>query len=421
MNPQAMHPDWSLDRSQLEQLQLEKLNQLFEQILPANPFYREKLGTKNLQLSSLAELATLPLTTKDQLVEASDHQRSTFPAEEYVRYHQTSGTRGRPMAVCDTAEDWRWWMRVWDHVLTAAEIGPQSRAMLAFSFGPFIGFWSAFDALVARQAQAIPGGGMSSAARLELIQRTEADALFCTPSYALRLAEVGNELGIDVASLPIQTLVVAGEPGGSLPATRTRIEHVWGARVIDHSGATEIGPWGFGDDLWCDLPGLRIVESEFVAEFLALDSEEVARPGQLARLVLTPLGRIGMPVVRYLTGDLVRYELTEDGPCRFVRLVGGIVGREDDMLLVRGVNIFPSSIEQVLSGFSEVVEHRLLVTKQREMNELVVEVEDRLNEPQRIANELQLRLGLSIEVRCLEVGSLPRTEGGKSRRVEWRE
>lgn len=411
------HPDWSFDRAAIEALQLEKLNRLFEQIVPANPFYREKLGDEAPRFLRLSELADLPLTTKEELVAAGDEARRTFSAERYVRFHQTSGTRGAPMAVCDTAEDWAWWIDAWGHVLDAAGLEPGRRAMLAFSFGPFIGFWSAFDALVARGVQAIPGGGMASAARLDMIQRTGADALFCTPSYALRLAEVARERGFDTAGSTVRTVVVAGEPGGSLPATRERIESVWGARVVDHSGATEVGPWGFGDDHLSDPPGLRVIETEFVAEFLAMDQDKPVAEGELARLVLTPLGRVGSPVVRYETGDLVRAEWPTEGPCRFVRLVGGVVGRTDDMLVVRGVNVFPSSIEEVLRGFPEVDEHRLVIRKRGAMDELVVEVEDRRDDPARLAEELRLRLGLSVEVRTVEAGTLPRSEGGKARRV----
>ena len=152
----------------------------------------------------------------------------------------------RPLKVQDTADDWAAWLETWQHVLDAAEISPGSIAMLAFSFGPFIGFWSAFDALVARGVQAVPGGGLSSTGRLELIRRTEATSLFCTPSYALHLAEVAQGQGIDLHSLPIEKIVVAGEPGGSIPAVRERIENAWQARVVDHAGASEVGPLGHG-------------------------------------------------------------------------------------------------------------------------------------------------------------------------------
>lgn len=409
--------EWSLDRAALQSLQIERLNALLKEVVPASNLYKQKYGTEVPQLQSIEELASLPTTNKHELVAAAAaDQWLTRPAEDFVRFHQTSGTRGTPMAVPDTADDWKWWMRAWSHTLAAAELGPSDRALLAFSFGPFVGFWSAFDALVQRGVQAIPGGGLTSAGRIDLIERTGANVLFCTPSYALHLAAEGTRAGAEVPDLPIGTVVVAGEPGGSLPATRARIEKAWNARVVDHAGATEIGPWGFGDDLWNNPPGLRVVESEFLAEFFSVDTGGPARSGELAHLVLTNLGRRGAPVIRYETGDLVRPEWPTDGPCQFVRLVGGVVGRADDMLVVRGVNVFPSSIEEVMRSHATIEEWRTIVTRQGEMDDLLIEIEDRANNPEKISHELRLRLGLRIEVRTVPLGTLPRSEL-KSRRL----
>jgi phenylacetate-CoA ligase len=394
-----------------------RLGELLHAVIPASGLYREKFGPVPPRLERITDLASLPTTDKDELVAAAAAgEWLTKPRSEYVRFHQTSGTRGAPMAAPDTADDWRWWMRAWRHTLDAAQIAAGDRAMLAFSFGPFVGFWSAFDALVQRGAQAIPGGGMTSASRLELIERAGANRLFCTPSYALHLVDEGAKRGVDVAALPIETVVVAGEPGGSLPATRERIAAAWGARVVDHAGATEVGPWGFGDDLWSDPPGLRVIESEFIAEFLAVGTDQPALAGELAELVLTNLGRVGAPVIRYRTGDLVRPEWPSRGPCRFVRLPGGVIGRADDMLVVRGVNVFPSSIEEVMRRLSGASEWRLIAEPRGSMVELVVEVEGPAAITQQVADAIQLRLGLRVEVRAVDAGSLPRSEH-KSRRL----
>lgn len=409
-------PTWSLSRKELESQQLERLQALLASVVPASAFYRKKLDGSVPELRSPDELKQLPTTTKEELVAAAAAgEWLTLPSDSYVRFHQTSGTRGKPMVVPDTAADWAWWKATWRHTLRAAEIDAGDRALLAFSFGPFVGFWSAFDALIDHGVQAIPAGGMSSTARLALITRSQANRLFCTPSYALHLATAGREAGVDIAALPIETVVVAGEPGGSLPATRQRIAEAWGARVVDHAGATEIGPWGFGDDLWNDPPGLRVVESEFLAEFLSVEHGGDAQPGELAELVLTNLGRYGAPTIRYRTGDLVRPEWPTEGPCRFVRLPGGVVGRADDMLVVRGVNVFPSSIEEVMRGVEGVEEWRSTVTRRGEMDELVLEVEDRADDPHRLVEALRERLGLRVTIENVELGSLPRSEH-KSRR-----
>jgi phenylacetate-CoA ligase len=147
----------------------------------------------------------------------------TWPVEKYVRFHQTSGTQGRPMPVLDTAEDWEWWLQTWQYVLDAAEITPDDRVLFPFSFGPFIGFWSAFEACLARGCLVIPSGGMKTLARLELIRTSRATAFFCTPSYTMRMAEVAFDNQIDPTALQVRRIIVSGEPGGSLPDVQKRI------------------------------------------------------------------------------------------------------------------------------------------------------------------------------------------------------
>jgi phenylacetate-CoA ligase len=410
-----------LDRTALVEHQLARLNQLLARLLPANDFYAHKFAGLALPLNSLEELYALPLTDKEELVvdRSSDAAPAnlTWPLSRYARYHQTSGTHGRPLAVYDTAEDWQWWIECWQYVLDAAEVTAADRALLAFSFGPFIGFWSAHDALAARGALVIPSGGMSSRARLDLIDRTGATALFCTPTYALHLAEAAQECNFDLARSTIEKIIVAGEPGGSQESTRRRIEAAWQARVFDHAGASEVGPWGYPAD---NATGVHVLESEFIAEFHALGAERPAAPGELSRLVLTSLGRTGMPAIRYRTGDLVRPRWLEEGSNRFVLLEGGVLGRADDMMIVRGVNVFPSAVAQILHGFPEVVEYRMTARKRGAMDELTVEVEDRLEDARRIAEELYLRLGLRIEVQLAAPLSLPRFEGKGRRFVDER-
>jgi phenylacetate-CoA ligase len=241
--------------------------------------------------------------------------------------------------------------------------------------------------------------------------------VFCTPSYALHMAEVGAEHQIDVGELPIRTLVLAGEAGGSVPATRARIEAAWQAKVLDHSGASEVGPWGYGDDRGA---GLYINEHDFIAEFLSVETGGPASEGELSELVLTNLGRTGCPIVRYRTGDLVRPSWQHGGDNRFVFLPGGVLSRADDMLVIRGVNVFPSSVEQILRSFPELIEYRMTAHKVGEMDHLMVEIEDRLNAPERVATELRLRLGLKVEVQTVPLGSLPRVDGKGKRFVDER-
>ncbi|MBI3839702.1 MAG: phenylacetate--CoA ligase family protein [Planctomycetia bacterium] len=419
----------ALDGKALAKHQLSRLNRLLKAILPKNRFYAEKLtqiSPARLQapggpLSSLDELTALPFTFKDELI-SSRHSGDlaanlTFPLSHYTRFHQTSGTRGRPLVVLDTPQDWAWWMDCWKFVLDAAGIEPGDRVFMAFSFGPFVGFWSAFDAACARGCLVVPGGGMGTLSRLALLRTSKATAIFCTPSYALHLAEVGTEHQIDVGELQVRRLILAGEPGGSVRAIRSRIEQTWKAQVLDHSGATEVGPWGYGD---AQGQGLFVNENDFIAEFLSVETGTAAAEGELSELVITNLGRVGSPIIRYRTGDLVRPSWQHAGENRFVFLEGGVLSRADDMMIVRGVNIFPSSIEQILRSFPELVEYRLIARKAGEMDQLVVEIEDRLNDPARVATELRLRLGLKVEVRSVPLGSLPRAEGKGKRFVDER-
>ena len=405
-------------RTALASYKLERLRGLLREMLPHNAFYAAKLARVGVdRLASLDELADWPFTFKEELVEAAGQGglpgNLTWPAGRYVRFHQTSGTHGRPLPVFDTADDWAWWMECWQVILDRGSVASGDRVLVASSFGPYAGFWSGFDAAVARGALAIPTGGMTSLGRLQLARSLGATVLVATPSYALHLAEVAEEHKIDLAATPVRLVIVAGEPGGSIPATRARIADRWGAEVLDHAGATEVGPWGVGD---LHGGGLDVIETCFHPEFLALDSGRPALPGELAELVLTTLGRSGAPVIRYRTGDVVRPTSAAAGDRPWVRLEGGILGRTDDMLVVRGVNIFPGAIEDIVRSFPEVIEHRLIVEPRGSLDELRLEIEDRLELPGRVADELRLRLGLRVEVAAVPLGSLPRFEG-KGRRL----
>jgi phenylacetate-CoA ligase len=409
-----------LDPQALQQLQVRRLNGLLRRILPENRFYAEKLRGCPAAVDQIQQMQDWPLTQKHELQPAADGEPAkylTYSAEKYVHYHRTSGTHGHPLVILDTAADWQWWIDTWQFVLDAAEVTRNDRAAMAFSFGPFIGFWTAHDALIQRGALVIACGGMSSLARLRLICQERVTVVCCTPSYALHLAALAADEGIDLASAAVRVLIVAGEPGGSVPAIRQRIESTWHARVIDHAGATEVGPWGYADS---GRQGLHVVESEFIAEFLSLTDQQPVADGELSELVLTSLGRSGAPLIRYRTGDLVRADHRGAGDNRFVFLPGGVLGRVDDMLIVRGVNVYPSAIEAILREFPEVDEFRLTASKNGEMDTVAVEVEDALESPQRIVRQLQLRLGLQVDVQSVPQGSLPRFELKGNRFIDLR-
>ena len=336
----------------------------------------------------------------------------TYPLERYVRVHQTSGTSGAPLRWLDTQESWDWWARCWGFVLRGRRRRPDDRVFFPFSFGLFIGFWAGFEGARALGALAIPGGGQDSPTRLASIESLGATVLVCTPSYALHLSRWRASAGSTLTRLPVRTTVHAGEPGAGIPAVRARIEAGWGARAFDHAGMTEMGAYGYE----CEAQaGLHVNESEFIAEVIDPATGAASREGEL---VLTNLGRLGSPLIRYRTGDRVRLA---DGPCAcgrtFARLEGGILGRLDDMLIVRGVNVFPSAIEGIVRRFP-VEEFRIEVFRAGELDEvrLLLEVEDGATGARRVQEALRAGLGIRLDVAPVAAGSLPRFEL-KARRV----
>jgi phenylacetate-CoA ligase len=334
---------------------------------------------------------------------------ATYEPARYVAYHQTSGTTGRPLVVLDTAQSWDWWLRCWLEVYRAAGVTAADRVFFAFSFGPFIGFWSAFEAARRLGALAVPAGGLDTRGRFSLMRTAGATVLLCTPTYALRLLEAAEAEGVDAPALGIRRTIHAGEPGASIPSVRARIEQGFGALCFDHAGATEVGAFAFA----CEArDGLHVNEAEFIAEIV--DGE--GRPADEGELVLTNLGRAGWPVIRYRTGDRVRRG--EEGcPCgrAFLKLPGGILGRADDLMIVRGVNVYPSSVEAIVRELG-AMEFRLVRTRVEAMEELTVEVEGEPALADLLASRLRERLGLRLPTRAVPAGSLPRFEL-KARRI----
>ena len=415
----------SPDRTQLEQLQLRKLRSLLAAMLPANPFYARKLAACDSEAAtaSLESYSRLiPLTTrhelvKDRLATPPYGTNLTFPPESYVRCHQTSGTTTVPMRWLDTAESWSHIVNNWVEILGAAGVTRRDRFFFAFSFGPFLGFWSALDAVQRLGCFSFPGGSMSSVARLQAILDNGITALCCTPTYAQHLGELAHEKKMDMSRSRVRLLVVAGEGGGSIPATRARLQRFWpGATVFDHHGMTEVGPVTYQ----CPArPGvLHVLESAYLPEVLAPQQNAAVRAGETGELVLTTLDRIGSPVLRYRTGDLVKPRQRSVCACgrHDLALEGGILGRSDDMVVVRGVNVYPSLLEEIVRGFPEVAEYRVELDCRQAMPELSVQAEavrdypDSASLQSRLEQTLQTTLHLRVPVRLLPVGSLPRFE-----------
>jgi phenylacetate-CoA ligase len=411
------------DRRQLREHQESRLRSVLTCLLPNNRFYAEKFAGVDL---ANAKLADLPFTSKAELL--ADQERYppygrvlSFPLERYSRLCQTSGTTtGRPLCWLDTPDSWNAMLGCWEQMFQLIGMRKDERLFFPFSFGPFLGFWTAFDYATRNGYFTLPGGGMTSSARLRFLQEHRVTVVFCTPTYALHLAEVAVKEGIDLPASSVRMLIVAGEPGGSIPETRRRIETAWGARVIDHSGMTEIGPMAV--ECWQAPGGLHVLEANYVVEVMDPATGKEVSPGQPGELVVTNRNRTGSPLIRYRTGDLVQLDV-EPCPCGclFARLKGGILGRVDDMIHLRGNNLYPGAIENLLRRFPEVAEYRLVVEETPTLNNLRIEIEPTPSASssilvERISKMVRDELLFRAEVVCVVPGSLPRFEM-KSQRI----
>ena len=422
-----------LGREAIRREQLALLRRLLGELVSSNPFYAPILREASLdeRVADLDEFAAkMPLTKKAALIE--DQRRHppfgtnlTYPVQRYCRFNQTSATtHGSPLRWLDTVQSWQWMLENWKQVYRASGVTPRDRLYFAFSFGPFLGFWTAFDAATQLGALAIPGGGLSSLARLEAMRDNAATVLLCTPTYAMRLAEVAAAEGFDMAGLQIRRILVAGEPGGSIPAVRERIEGCWrGAAVFDHHGMTEVGPVSYQCP---EEPGsLAIIEPSYLAEVVDPASGKKVPSGEVGELVLTTLGRTGSPLLRYSTGDLVREDtaLAASHNISATVLRGGILGRTDDMILIRGMNVYPAALEQVLRSFPEVAEYRVELHSRRAMTEIHLRVEpvaggiDGPALAKRIQARVRSQFNLRSRVTISPCGTLARFEM-KARRWE---
>ncbi len=413
------------DYEHTDRMQLGKLRRLLAMILPSNRFYARKLAslTSDLYPRSLDDFfRRFPFTRKhellnDQLARPPYGANLTYPLDRYTRCHQTSGSTGEPLRWLDTPQSWQHLLDNWGHIYHAAGVSISDRFLFAFSFGPFIGFWSALESAAQRGCFCFPGGSMTSEARLKTIADHRITVLCCTPTYALHLGELAVKAGLTSARSSVRLILVAGEPGGSIPSTRARLAECWpNARVSDHYGMTEVGPVTF--ECPAEPNVLHVIESACLAEVIDPATTQPVGPGQTGELVLTTLERVGSPVLRYRTGDLV--QARPPGQCACGRhelaLAGGILGRCDDMVVVRGVNVYPSAVEEIVRNVGGVAEYRVLLESHASLVELRLEIETAPDCPnpadvaRRLQKALQNAFALRIPVEPVGAGHLPRFE-----------
>jgi phenylacetate-CoA ligase len=425
----------TLPREDLKRLQLEKLRRLAAFAQQRSGFHRRRFEAARLDLAKLRTLDDLRrIPVMDRAVwMASQKEAPLFgdllarPREAAIRYHLTSGTTGKtPLRVLDGPKDWQWISECWAYGFWAFGVRPSDTVFFAFSYGSFIGFWGAHYCCEKIGALVLPSGNMTTEARVKQLIEMEATTVCATPTYALRMGLAARELGIDIPKQgKVQRVIVSGEPAGSIPATKKMIEEMWGAKCGDTAGMTELGTIMMFE---CSHQpgGAHIIEDHYIEEVLDPVSLEPVPYGERGERVVTSFGRGMIPVLRYRTSDLVVKVPHSRCTCgrTFDVYEGGILGRVDDMLLIRGTNVYPRAVESIVREQPAIDEFQILVENLKGVDEITVNVELRPGFDAQwdalqvaLARELaEAHEGLRIGVGRAAAGSLPRFEL-KARRV----
>jgi len=420
-------------RDRLRALQEGRFLEQVEHCYRNSPFYQRKFDAAKItpkDIRSLDDIEKLPFTTKDELKESqAKHplwgEFLAVPLEECLRVHQTSATTGRPVLYLDTPSDWHGFYYQYARTLYAYGIRKQDMVMAAFSYGPWIGFWSGFYAAQELGCLVFPVGGMSTEQRIDALLNYPITVLGCTPSYALFMAEQAAKKGIDLATAArIRITWHTGEPGASILATKRRIEAAYGAKCFDLPGLTEIAPWGF--ECAAQSGQVHVHEDYEYAEVLDEDTGRPVKPGETGELVFTSLYRKAMPLLRYRTRDLVR-PAAQPCPCgrTLLGLDGGVLGRLDDMKKIRGVIVYPRRIEEIVRGHAEAEEFQVVLRRVSGLDDILVRIDPRPDLApggraalqEKVAHDLQIGLGIRTSVEVVEPGSLPRWDH-KAKRVK---
>jgi phenylacetate-CoA ligase len=430
----------TLDRERIEALQLAKLRRQCEWAAARSPWYRRRFASEGFdpsQVRSLDDLRRIPLLTRENWMASQEAAPpyGEIPAiggEGAIRIHTTSGTTGRgPLRALDSRKDWAWIAEMWCYAIWGCGIRPADTAYIAFGYGSFIGFWGLHYAMEKVGVLNVPGGAQSTEARVLQITDFGATVVAATPTYAIRLAQEASRLGIDLAASSVQRLILSGEPAGSIPQTKALIEELWGAKAFDTAGMTEIGTIMVFE--CAHQPGgTHIIEDHVLEEVLDPVTLEPVRYGERGERVVTSFGRGAIPLLRYRTGDLVcRVPADRCGCGRgFDIYEGGILGRVDDMKVIRGTNVYPRAIEAIVREFPEVEEFQTVISHEGIRDEITVRVEMKPDwgsdgwEPLRAS--LRRRLGhahegLNFRIERAGAGELPRFELKAKRMIDLRE
>jgi len=418
----------TMPREDIAALQVRKLRSLIERVDAKVPWQSKRLrdaGVTADQIKSLEDLRRIPFMTRDEWMQGQIEDppygpNLAAPVEAAIRYHMTSGTTGKtPIRVLDGTKDWEWIAEMWCYGFWGFGVRPSDTVFFAFSYGTFVGFWGAHYACEKIGCLVLPGGNMTTEARVKQIFDMNATVVCSTPTYALRMAQEAKTMGLDLAGGPVKRLILSGEPAGSIPATKRLIEDEWGAKAGDTAGMTELGTIMIFE---CDHQpgGTHIIEDHYIEEVVDPVSREPVGYGERGERVVTSFGRGFIPVLRYRTRDLVVKVPADGCSCgrTFDIFEGGIRGRVDDMKVVRGTNVYPRAVEAIVREYREVDEfqiHLYTAEGRRDEIEVLVELPGDGGERDRILSELEKKLaeaheGLRFGVRLAQAGSLPRFE-----------
>lgn len=418
----------TLPKDQLRALQLIKLQRHVARAYELSPFHRrlyDKAGVKPEHIKTLDDIRRLPfMTREDWMADQADKplfgELTTRAHEEAIRYHLTSGTSGRqPLRVLDSRKDWSWIAEMWCYGFWGIGVRPTDKVFFAFSYGSFIGFWGAHYCCEKIGSLVIPSGNMTTEQRVRQIVEMGATVICATPTYALRMGQCAEQLGIDPKrDGNVRRIVISGEPAS--PPVKRLIEDMWGGKACDTAGMTEIGTiMIFEADH--QPGGTHIIESDFIEEVLDPATDEPLPYGERGERVVTSFGRGFIPLIRYRTKDLVcKLPHTHSDCGRTWDLYeGGILGRVDDMKLIRGTNVYPRAVEAIVREHAEIEEFQIVLSREDNIrDEITVQVElaaDKQGEWPRLEKELGKDLcdhheGLRFNLALAEVGSLPRFE-----------
>ena len=373
----------------------------------------------------MADVARLPKVDKALLKKAQEAPPFPYgeilclPLEEVVEFRQTSGTTGKPIYQADSWPDWEWWSESWCYILWAQGYRPKDRVFIPFGYNIFVAFWAGHYAAEKIGCEVVPGGVLDSAARALKIQELKATALMGTPTYLLNLAEVARgKLGIDPASLTIDKITCAGEPGASIPGTKDRLQRAWGAKVYDHAGATEIGAWSY--ECTAQSGGLHANEGLFLVEIEDMVTGQIIdKPGQAGRMIITAFDRRAQPCIRFDSKDIIEWA-ADPCPCgRTYRMIkGGVHGRADDITKVKGVLLSPSAIEAVVRRFAALSdEYEVVVERSGDSESITLKVEPGGGQESlspevlgKLKDELRIETNLGYKIEVHAPGSLTRYE-----------